>query len=307
MKIVFVGCLDAGWLILRNLVVSGFEIAYVVTLTEEIAKNAKVAGYNNYSDLTTEHQIPVYEVKSYGMKDERDVEFFKKNKFDLLVQGGWQRLFPNEILNTLSIGSIGVHGSAEPLPRGRGRSPINWSIIEGRTRFIFHYFLMKPGVDDGDIFCVKSVDINEWDTCQTLYYKNSIVTSQVLEEYIPKLFKNETNFYPQSGVASYYPKRTADDSLIDWNKPLLEVHRLIRAVTEPYPLAFTYFNSEKVEVIEAQPFDTRILYEGMTAGQIVEIFSNGEFVVYLNDGLLLIKKYRTSLNLCKGNILGRSS
>ncbi|MBK8606779.1 MAG: hypothetical protein IPN82_08085 [Chitinophagaceae bacterium] len=106
-----------------------------------------------------------------------------------MIQGGWQRLFPEEILETISIGAIGIHGSSELLPKGRGRSPINWSIIQNKKRFIIQYFLIKAGVDDGDIFYFESFDINEWDTCRTLYYKNSIVTKRVLVKWIPELLK----------------------------------------------------------------------------------------------------------------------
>ena len=48
-------------------------------------------------------------------------------------------------------------------------------MIEGKTQFILHAFLMTPGIDDGDVITHEIFDINQWDTCQTIYYKISII------------------------------------------------------------------------------------------------------------------------------------
>ena len=61
-----------------------------------------------------------------------------KSRFDIPTVFGGPHVtyFPEEILNTLSIGALGLHGSADMLPKGRGRSPMNWSLIEGKKRFL---------------------------------------------------------------------------------------------------------------------------------------------------------------------------
>ena len=226
--------------------------------------------------------------------------FFKDGKFDLLIQGGWQRLFPQAILESLRVGAIGIHGSCDIIPKGRGRSPINWSLIEGQTRFIFHYFLIKPGIDDGDIFYYESVDINEWDTCRTLYYKNSIVTKRVMLEWIPKLAIGSYELRKQKGEPTYYPKRSADDGLIDWNKNVFDIYNFVRALTRPYPGAFTFLDGIRINLWNVQPFDTRLTYYGQDVGEIVEVFKTGDFVVNCNGGLLLVTDFETAGKIEKG-------
>ena len=68
-----------------------------------------------------------------------------------MILGGWQRLVPDKILKTLKYGGLGQHGSSEFLPKFRGRSPLNWSIIMGKRRLIWNLFVMTSGIDDGDI------------------------------------------------------------------------------------------------------------------------------------------------------------
>ena len=70
---------------------------------------------------------------------------------DLLCALGWGRLVPEAVLQMLGKFACGMHGSAFGLPRGRGRSPMNWSIITGHNRFITSLFRYTPGMDDGDI------------------------------------------------------------------------------------------------------------------------------------------------------------
>ncbi|MEI6681824.1 MAG: formyltransferase family protein [Bacteroidota bacterium] len=287
-KIVMCGCHEAGYHLVSNLLRSGIRFSWFVTITEETARLSGVAGYKSFEPLASEYNIPVYHVNKYSLKDEKDLAFFQREKFDLLIQGGWQRLFPEEILRTLSVGGIGIHGSSDFLPQGKGRSPINWSLIEGKKRFIMQYFLMKPGVDDGDVFHYEIFDINDWDDCNTLYYKNSIVSYKTLTEFIPKLLTSKVPLFKQEGPSTFYPKRTPSDGLIDWTKSVFEIFNFIRALTKPYPGAFTFIDNKKVTIWKAQPFDTKITYWGAKPGEIVEVFSGVDYLVNCNSGLLLI-------------------
>jgi methionyl-tRNA formyltransferase len=234
---------------------------------------------------------------------ETDFDFFEEEKFDLLLVCGWQRLIPNKILETIKICGIGSHGSSELLPKGRGRSPVNWSIIEGKKQFILQLFMLTPKIDDGDIVYHETFDINEWDTCKTIYYKTSVVMKRALLKLIPNILSNNFSRTPQSGEPSFYPKRTPDDGLIDWNKPLEEIHNFVKALAKPYPGAFSFIDKQKIMIWEAQPFDRKITFSDAKLGEIVEKFSTGDFVVKCNDGTLLIIDYEGVVN--KGEFLSK--
>ena len=299
-KIVFCGCSSAGLEVLDFLISKNFEISHIVSLNSQQATQYKVSGYASFDEIARKNNIPIYFPKTYSLKDNDDISFFEKNNFDLLLLGGWQRLIPEIILSKLKIGGIGFHRSSEFLPKGRGRSPVNWSLIEGKTQFILHAFLMTPGIDDGDVITHEIFDINQWDTCQTIYYKISIIQKRILEEFIPKLLSNNFKHIPQTGEPSYYEKRTPDDGLIDWSKSVHEIYNFVRALTRPYPGAFTFLNGQRLNIWKSQPFDSKIKYESKN-GQIVEKFSTGDFIVNCKDGLLLITDYEGKVNI--GDIL----
>lgn len=285
------GCHEAGLPIIQGLLDVGIKFDYFVILSPEQGKKYQVAGYFDFSNLANSHKIPIYYPKTYNLEDASDQKFFTDNQFDLLIQGGWQRLFPDTILQTLKCGAIGVHGSPDFLPKGRGRSPLNWSLIENRKRFILQLFLMKSGVDDGDIFDYESFDINEFDTIRTLYYKVGIVSRNMLLRSLPLLLAGKVVFIPQKGEPSYYSKRSPSDGQIDWETmDVWDIYNAIRAQTRPYPGAFGKINENIYTIWQAQVFDTQIKYPGEPYGSIVESFDNC-LVINCRGGLLLATDY----------------
>src|SRR5262249_1444265 len=156
---------------------------------------------------------------------------------------------------------------------GRGRSPMNWSLITGREIFYTHLFRYCPGVDDGPIAGFQTFDINPFDTCHTLHLKNMICMVQLCARLLPSLLDGTAVLTPQPpSPASYWPKRTAEDGLIFWTDSTWDIYNLVRGVTRPFPGAFTYLNddiSKKIFIWRATPFDTQLQRADAAPGTIV--------------------------------------
>ncbi len=291
-KIAMCGCHETGWFLIHDLLEEGIKIHYFITLTKAQAKQEKVSGYRDFTDLARKYDIPVYTPKKYSLKSDQDISFFQEHQFDLIISGGWQRLYPKEILDTLSIGAVVGHGSPDFLPKGRGRSPLNWAIIENRSRFILHQMVVKAGVDDGDVFDFEVFDITPFDDIRTLYYKIKILSKRMLLRSLPGLLEGALVLRPQRGEPSYYPKRSPEDGRIDWeNMDVWEIHNFIRAQTQPYPGAFARLKDADYTIWKARVFDTRITYPDAAYGDIVEHFDD-RLVVNCRGGLLLIDDYQ---------------
>jgi methionyl-tRNA formyltransferase len=290
-RVVMCGCHEAGAHIVQGLLAAGSRFDYFVTLSAEQAKKYSVSGYFDFVPMAREYGIPVYVPEEYSLRSKADLDFFQAHRFDLLVQGGWQRLFPVDVLRTLGIGAIGVHGSADLLPKGRGRSPLNWSLIEGRRRFIMHLFLMTAGVDDGPVLDFEDFDITPFDDIRTLYMKNAIVTKRMLLRTIPRLARGEMSFKPQSGKPSYYEKRGPDDAQIDWEEhDVWSIYNLIRAVTRPYPGATATIEGRRYRIWKSRVLDTRITFPDAGYGVVVETFGK-DLIINCRGGLLLLEDY----------------
>lgn len=292
-RLVMCGCHEGGVKAVEGLLNAGYSFEKFVCLSPEKAEKNKVSGYFDYRPMAEKYAIPVYFPETFTLTSKVDQAFFAKHSFDVLIQGGWQRLFPEAVLETLGIGALGLHGSADMLPKGRGRSPMNWSLIEGRERFLMHLFMIKPGVDNGDVIAVKDFDITPFDDIQTLYFKYAIVYRELLLEKLPAILDGSAPLIPQTGRPSYYAKRTAQDGLIDWESmDVREIHNFIRAQTHPYPGAFSKIDGQVLRIWKARPFDTRLRYDNEIYGKIVERFEN-KLLINCRGGLLLVDEWET--------------
>jgi UDP-4-amino-4-deoxy-L-arabinose formyltransferase/UDP-glucuronic acid dehydrogenase (UDP-4-keto-hexauronic acid decarboxylating) len=272
-----------------------WPISAVITLDAPSAERNRVAFFRGaeISAFCAGAGIACRKARSYALSEPSDQAFFAAERFDLLCVLGWERLVPKAVLSTLGRFAFGMHGSAFGLPRGRGRSPMNWSIITGQTRFITSLFRYTPGMDDGDILGSRVFEINEHDTIETLHQKNRIAMLQVLTECLPKIASGQIVFTPQpDGEPSYYPKRIPEDGLIDWSASTRAIHRLIRAVAPPYPGAFAHLDGRRIGILAAQPFDAALFASNLAAGTIVDVsVAAGHFVVKTIDGSLLVTQF----------------
>jgi methionyl-tRNA formyltransferase len=108
-----------------------------------------------------------------------------------------------------------------------------------------HY--MEAKADQGDIVAYKSVPITFEDTALTLFAKMTVTAQGLMQETYPLLRAGTAPRLTQNHArASYYGGRTPADGLIDWRHAALQVYNLVRAVTHPYPGAFTLCQSRKL-------------------------------------------------------------
>jgi methionyl-tRNA formyltransferase len=295
-KIALLGCKGTTLDLLNSIILQqSFNIDLVITLPQDIAEKNKVAFYQGPEivDLCRRYAIPVHSVQSYHLKNDQDFQYFKREAIDLLLVIGWERLIPGEILNTLGKFACGMHGSPYGLPKGRGRSPLNWSILTEHTKFITYLFKYDSFIDSGQIIGFKVFDINEFDTIATLHLKNRIAMGQLLKLYVPLIESGEVTFLAQPPEKpTYYPKRTPDDSGIDWGQNTWQIYNLIRAVAPPYPPAYCYHHDRKIFISEAYPFESGLFHCSTVPGTIVDIsVSLKQFVVKTMDGSLIIKQF----------------
>jgi len=176
-RIGFAGCRVTTHDAIVNLIKQGYKIDYLITIfPDEAANKYHISGYEDLQDLARNNDITVHHVEDYRLREsERDREVITAMKLDLLIVLGWQRIIPKWFLDILSIGSIGMNGGPDLPPFGRGHSVMNWSLIEGRTKFLSYLFFYLPKVDAGPIIGTYEYDINAWDTCENATFQVSTI------------------------------------------------------------------------------------------------------------------------------------
>lgn len=278
----------------------------IITVNESSIKTDAIAGFSSIDTFAEEKNIKVFKVNDYSMKDDKTKQFFSENTFELGVCVGWQRLIPRYVLDSFSVGVFGFHGSCAYLPYGRGRSPMNWSIIKGDKRFILNLFKYDEHADSPNVFANRMFEINEHDTIRTLQYKNLMCSYEMVKElweaFTQKIIKIKTE---SKDFDSFYPKRTPKDGKIDFTARTAEIYNLIRGVTKPFPGAFAFLNNidgELIKIWDAVPFDSIIDLSKYSVGEVVEIFDQQPIIRTL-DGSIIIRDYECQTVLKKRDIL----
>jgi methionyl-tRNA formyltransferase len=288
-----VGCKHTTGDLILGLRRHGITIDHCVTLCPEKGVEQKVAGYYDLRPLFKKVGVPYTIAHKYTLNSEEDRQTLLGLNLDMLLVMGWQRLIPEWWLESLSVGAFGMHGSSRPLPHGRGRSPLNWSLIQNKDIFYTHLFQYKPGVDNGPVVDVQTFDITPYDDCHTLHQKNVTSMIHLCAKAMPELLAGNAVLTPQpKDGASYYPKRSPEDGLIYWTDTSIAICNLVRALTKPFPGAFTFLDNDaarKVFLWRCIPFDTRLSWPGSLPGEIVEVFYDGTFVVRTGDSTILVQ------------------
>ncbi len=279
------------------------QVDLVITINSEVLKNNQVSGFKGLSVLTDRYGIPVFEADSYFLTDEKTRAFMEENTFEIAVSMGWQRLIPKYVLDRFEYGVYGFHGNSGYLPFGRGRSPLNWSMILGDTRFNLNLFRYDEKADSPNVFATEMFSITPHDNIRTAQYKNMICSKNLIRKLLRAYQEGNITVRTKSkDFDSWYGKRTAADGKIDFHERTRTIYNLIRGVSEPFPGAFAKCEDQTVRIWEAHPFDEMIDFSAYRPGEIVDIF-DGKLVVRTVDGSLLVDRYECERKLAAGDLL----
>jgi UDP-4-amino-4-deoxy-L-arabinose formyltransferase / UDP-glucuronic acid dehydrogenase (UDP-4-keto-hexauronic acid decarboxylating) len=239
MKAIVLAYHNIGCVGIRALLAQNFEILAVFTHKDDPHENI---WFESVAELAAAEDIPVYAPED--INHPLWVERIRKMEPDIILSFYYRDRVGKEILSLPPAGCFNLHGSY--LPRYRGRCPINWVLINGEkeTGVTLHY--MTARFDDGDIVGQQQVSIDDNDTALSLHQKLSVATGELLNQHLPKILENKVERIPQDkSAASYYGGRRPEDGEINWRQSAVTIHNLVRAVTRPYPGAFSYLGNRK--------------------------------------------------------------
>lgn len=240
-RVVFIGAVHEAAPALSALLESDAEVDAVFTLPA--ARAGSSSGFVDLAPLAQRHRVPVIHAEDINAPS--IVAHIQRLHPDLVVVVGWTRLLGKQLLSIPPRGCIGFHASL--LPRHRGRAPVNWAILRGETRTGNTMFMLTPEADMGDIVDQRVVGIEDDDTCADVYAKVGAAGAEMLRTHLTALLAGAAIRMPQTaGDAEPLRKRTPAMGITAWDRPARDVHNWIRALTLPYPGAFSHVRERKV-------------------------------------------------------------
>ena len=189
---------------------------------------------------------------------------------DFLFSFYYRHMLKAPLLASAKHGAYNMHGSL--LPKYRGRVPINWAVLHGETETgaTLHRMTEKP--DNGAIVDQFAVPILPDDTAQEVFEKVTVAAELCLCRALPHLIAGTAEHRPQNlAQGAYFGGRKAEDGRIDWQQNARQIHNLVRAVTHPYPGAFSDLAPGRLVL-----WRTRVISDDVIGTQSGKIIQNND-------------------------------
>ena len=244
MKIIFIGTAEFGANILRELIGNKFKPALVITSLDKPVGRRLIITPPLTKEIAEQYNIPLLQTEKVLTLKSQIINL----KPDLIIVAAWGKIIPKEILDIPKHKSLNIHPSL--LPKYRGPSPIQSTIINGDKETGVTIILMDSKLDQGPILDQEKLII-ENPRYQELEKELAIQAANLLIRTIPKWIKNEIKPKPQDEPKATYTKIFDKKSgLIDWKKSAQEIERQVRAF-DPWPSTYCKANNKILKIWRA--------------------------------------------------------
>jgi methionyl-tRNA formyltransferase len=281
MKVVFMGSPDFAVPSLEALIEARYAVSLVVTQPDRRAGRGRKMLPTAVKATAREHNLPVVDFdKGQGPAVTEKILALEP---DAVVVAAFGHILREPLLNTPSFGCINVHASL--LPRWRGVSPVQYSILHGDSWTGVTIMKMDSGVDTGPILAQRAVAIGPEDTGGELMMRLAGQGADLLIHTLRGLENGQIEPVAQcSEGAVYAPKLTKALSAIRWDRDAVRVHNQIRSLI-PWPGTITYLGEKTLKVTEARPMSFNCT--GEVPGTVLDVVPEG-VIVACGEGSLLL-------------------
>ena len=286
-RILLLSTVEAGVDIVLQLHNNGINFSSWLSLDPAKYRSDGVSGFVDCSKVSNELGIQHHFVEDYSLGSKEDRKKIMEIKPDLVLVMGWQRLVPDWLIDLPEFGVLGLHGSPDGIEKGRGRSPLTWSLIFAAKEFELSLFKITSGIDSGPVLDRRKWEISQEDDIRMLYYRSGLVAAEM----ITQLLTNPENDFKgelQDLECRYYPARKPEDGFVDWNLTKDQIVRQCRALTHPYPGLKSSEKETTLTIWKCVEFDEHSTGE---PGKISACFSSGDFLVECKNGRILIREW----------------
>lgn len=284
MKSILIGSVDSSKVVLEEMIRLNFPVDLVFSLDERYSKN--VSGYEPIHELAEAHHIPFRKFKN--INEDLYVKEITDHQPDYIFVVGLSQLIKPEIIHAAKIGTIGFHPT--PLPKFRGRAALVWQVLLGVRETKCSLFFIDEGMDSGNIVAQEAYVIEDSDYAIDVQEKSNEALQRMMHWVLPQMVNGTVTSVKQNEEeATYLLKRTPEDGQIDWQEPVDAIQRLIRAVSKPYPGAFTYYNGQQKLLFWRADYLENKKYVGIP-GQIAQI-TNDYIDIVCKGGLLRVTEF----------------
>ena len=283
MNAILIGAVEVTSVVLEALVRTELDVEAAISM-EPLAGQQRHSDYFDIQPQCTEHGIECHRVSG----EDQIADIVRTLRPDLLLVCGWSRLLSDAVIASARLGAVGFHPS--PLPIGRGRHPLIWSIILGLSKGAVSFFRMRDVADAGEILAQRYFPIAADETARTLMDKVKTEAGAAIPTLVSSIVASGAlKGMPQDErEAVTWRKRSASDGRIDFRMSAESVDRLVRALTRPYPGATATVGNGRSGAIWRTEVVTRpAASRWVEPGRVIGETGNGPVVACGLDAVVL--------------------
>ncbi|XP_008002687.3 mitochondrial 10-formyltetrahydrofolate dehydrogenase isoform X1 [Chlorocebus sabaeus] len=287
LKLALIGQSLFGQEVYSHLRKEGHQVVGVFTVPDKDGKADPLA-LAAEKDGTPVFKLPKWRVKGKTIKEV--AEAYRSVGADLNVLPFCTQFIPMDIIDSPKHGSIIYHPSI--LPRHRGASAINWTLIMGDKKAGFSVFWADDGLDTGPILLQRSCDVEPNDTVDALYNRFLFPEGiKAMVEAVQLIADGKAPRIPQPEEgATYEGIQKKENAEISWDQSAEVLHNWIRG-HDKVPGAWTEINGQMVTF-----YGSTLLNSSVPPGEPLEIkgakkpglVTKNGLVLFGNDGKALM-------------------
>jgi len=254
MKIIYFGTPEFAVKPLEELYKEGsFEILGVVTQPDKPQGRKQIMTPSPVKECALKLGLKV--IQPNNKKElEEDLKQFENVDFFVVIAYGM--IITKKVINMPKYGAINVHASL--LPKYRGASPIQESLLHGDSETGVSIMAMDEIMDHGNVYLIKRIKIDENDNLESLSSKLSVISAEILPHTLKDIANKSLSPLTQNhDKATFCHKIEKEDGKINFNKSASEILNTLRAFT-PWPGIFTEFKGKKLKIIETNISEDQI-------------------------------------------------
>jgi methionyl-tRNA formyltransferase len=305
MRVVFIGTGEIGVPTLQALLRSGeHQLVGVVMQPDKPVGREQRIELSPIKKALIGTKMPI--LQPARIKDRQSIEEIRALVPEVIVVTAYGQILPRAIVDIPSVACLNLHASL--LPYWRGAAPIQAAIFSGDSETGITVMYMDEGLDTGDILLQRKIGILPTDTGGSLHDRLAQIAPDALLESLRLLALGQAPRVPQNNaLATYAPKLSRENGLIDWTERARVIERKIRAFN-PWPGAFTSVAAKSGKPRHLKIFSASVVDLSGTPGEILRsekelIIAAGERALALSDVQLEGKQRMSGGEFARGHRL----
>jgi methionyl-tRNA formyltransferase len=253
LRIVFFGTPDFAVPTLDALIASHHSVVGVVTQPDRPRGRGQRVSESPVKIRAAAAGVPILQPER--LKDPAFLEQLSALRADLGVVAAYGKILTDAVLAAPPLGLLNVHASL--LPRYRGAAPVHRAVIAGDDETGITIMRVVKALDAGPMLAAARRRIDRDETSDAVERDLAVIGARLLAATVDELVAGRAHETPQDdAAATYAPRLTKEDGVVDWTWSADDLHNLIRGL-HPWPHAFTFIADRRLILHRSNVVDTR--------------------------------------------------